>query len=197
MNNKIILALFTLLSITTAIIIVTTTVVSLYMIEIAVQPVYNINVYQQTNNTYSTYNEPKPAVEVNKPKPVAKPAVKQTSDYNNSDVKLLAQLIHAEAKGEPFNGKVAVGNVVLNRVKSKEFPSTIKGVIYQPRQFQPVSNGAINNEPSDEAIKAARTAMNTNLIGNALYFYNPDIATDSWIKTRKVTITIGDHSFAL
>lgn len=182
-----------------------TTAISMYMIEEFIEPRYTINVYQQsTIDTYNVNNdepkqepkqEPKP-----KPKEVDKvektKEVKQTTGYSDSEMRILAQIINAEAKGEPFNGKVAVGNVILNRVESEEFPNTIKEVVYQPRQFQPVSNGAINNSPSDEAVKAARKAIETNLIGDALYFYNPDIATDSWIRTREVIMNIGNHSFA-
>ncbi len=112
---------------------------------------------------------------------------------------LLAQLINAEAKGEPYKGKIAVGNVVLNRVESNSLPDTIEGVIFQKGQFSPVSNGSIYNKPSSEALKAAQEVMNgTNVVGDeVLYFYNPDITTSSWIFTRDVVTKIGNHAFAL
>lgn len=196
MNNKTILVFFTLLTLTT---ITTITLMVIYTINTVTKPVevyYTININQHTDNYEYTYNitNDTPKVEVKTEKPKEE---KKTDGYSDADIRLLAQLINAEAKGESFDGKVAVGNIVLNRVKSNKFPNTIRDVIYQPRQFQPVSNGAINNEPSEESVKAARESIKTNLIGDALYFYNPDIATDSWIRTRKVTKVIGDHSFAL
>lgn len=121
----------------------------------------------------------------------------QTDKYSKDEIHLLARLINAEAKGESFEGKVAVGNVVINRIKSGKYPDTIKKVIYQPRQFQPVSNGAINEKPSVEAVEAAYKSLNINMVGNALFYYNPDIATDSWIRTRKVVKKIGNHSFSI
>lgn len=111
---------------------------------------------------------------------------------------LLAQLISAEAKGEPYNGKIAVGNVVLNRVNHDQFPDTIKEVIFQKGQFSPVSNGAIYNEPDSESLQAAKEVMNgKKVVGDkALYFYNPDTSTSSWIFTRTTLKDIGNHRFA-
>lgn len=123
--------------------------------------------------------------------------IKPDIGYSDEEMDILAHIINAEAKGESFEGKVAVGNIILNRVKSSEFPDTIRDVVYQPRQFQPVYNGAINEEPSEEAIKAAYACLNTNVVGDALYFYNPNTATDSWIRTRSVVKTIGSHRFSL
>lgn len=121
----------------------------------------------------------------------------EEAGYSKDDIFLLAQIIHAEAKGEPFEGKVAVGNVVLNRVFSDKFPNSIGEVIFQPRQFQPVTNGTIYCIPSDEALDAAIQSVHTNLVGDSLYFYNPVIATDKWIKTREVIMEIGNHAFAI
>lgn len=118
--------------------------------------------------------------------------------YTKSDLNLLARLVHAEAKGESYKGKVAVAAVVLNRVESSLFPNTIYGVIYQKGQFSPVSNGSIKNEPSADAINAARDALNgTDPTGGALYFYNPRATSDRWIRTRTVKTVIGNHTFAV
>ena len=111
---------------------------------------------------------------------------------------LLAKLIHAEARGEPYQGQVAVGAVVLNRVKSSSFPNTISGVIYQKYAFTCVSDGQINLAPDASSKKAASDAMNGwDPSGGAIYYYNPKIATSSWIFSRKTTVTIGDHVFAV
>lgn len=122
--------------------------------------------------------------------------ISSTYTENYEDLYLLAQIIHAEAKGEPYEGKLAVGNVIHNRVKSKQFPNSIRDVIFQKGQFQPVMNGSIYNEPSEESIRAARESYHTNIIGSALYFYNPTLSTDTWITTRKTIKRIGSHVFA-
>lgn len=116
----------------------------------------------------------------------------------NSDLYLLAKCIHAEARGEPYSGKVAVGAVILNRVKSSKFPNTISGVIYQPYAFTAVADGQINLEPDSSAYNAARDAMNGwDPSYGALYYYNPNTATSSWIWSRTVVVTIGKHKFAI
>lgn len=115
-----------------------------------------------------------------------------------SDVDLLARLIHGEARGEPYVGMVAVGAVVLNRVKSSRFPNTLAGVIYQSGAFDAVSDGQINLTPSEQSRRAARDAMNGwDPTGGCLYYYNPATATSSWIWSREVRLNIGDHSFAV
>jgi N-acetylmuramoyl-L-alanine amidase len=111
---------------------------------------------------------------------------------------LLARLVHAEAKGEPYDGKVAVAAVVLNRVEHKQFPDTIKGVIYQKNAFEPVLNGSINEPANKESYKAVEQALQEQgKDDELLYFYNPKTATSDWIFTRKVVKTIGNHSFAI
>lgn len=116
----------------------------------------------------------------------------------SSDVYLLARVVHGEARGEPYLGKVAVAAVVLNRVKSASFPNTIAGVVYQANAFTAVSDGQINLTPDSESIRAARDAMNGwDPTGGALYYYNPAIATSSWIYSRKVVAVIGKHYFAV
>ena len=120
------------------------------------------------------------------------------SSYSSQDVYLLAKCIHAEARGEPYMGQVAVGAVVLNRVKSSSFPNTISGVIYQPYAFTAVIDGQMNLEPNDTAYNAARDAMNGwDPTNGCIYYYNPATATSSWIWSRKVMITIGKHNFAI
>jgi len=117
--------------------------------------------------------------------------------YSNTDVMLLARLIYGESRGESYTGQVAVGAVVMNRVASSSFPNTISGVIYQPYAFTAVADGQINMSPDATAIKAAKQAMNGyDPTYGALYYYNPSIATSTWIFSRKTTITIGNHVFA-
>jgi N-acetylmuramoyl-L-alanine amidase len=112
--------------------------------------------------------------------------------------KLLARLVHAEAEGEPFEGKVAVADVVLNRVEHEQFPDSIKEVIYQRNAFEPVQNGSINEPPNQEAIKAVEKALvDQEKNQKLLYFYNPDTATSEWIFSRQVVKQIGNHSFAI
>ncbi len=120
-----------------------------------------------------------------------------SSSYSNSDVTLLARLIYGEARGESYTGQVAVGAVVMNRVKSSSFPNTISGVIYQPYAFTAVIDGQINLSPDSTALSAAKEALNGyDPTYGALYYYNPSTATSTWIFSRKTTITIGNHVFA-
>ena len=122
----------------------------------------------------------------------------KTSSQNSGDVYLLAKCIHAEARGEPYTGQVAIGAVILNRVASSKFPNTISGVIYQPYAFTAVSDGQINLEPNQSAYNAARDALNGwDPTYGALYYYNPKTATSSWIWSRTVLVTIGNHKFAI
>ena len=120
-----------------------------------------------------------------------------TKDVSN-DLYLLAKCIHAEARGEIYVGKVAVGAVILNRVASPDFPNTIYGVIYQPWAFTAVHDGQINLEPDSSAYQAAQDAMNGwDPTYGCLFYYNPDVATSSWIFSRQVVTTIGKHVFAV
>jgi N-acetylmuramoyl-L-alanine amidase len=171
-----------------------------------------INVYKVTYNT--TIQETK-CLETKKPivketkksivKETKKPIVKETKNNginykDNKDINLLAHIINAEAGNQPYNGKLAVGTVIMNRVESTEFPDSIKDVIYQRGQFSPVSNGTINNKPSKESIEAAKEIIlrGKRVFGkDILFFYEPSIATDEWIRTRKAVMKIGDHVFAL
>ena len=119
------------------------------------------------------------------------------SDQSGSgDVDLLARLISAEARGEPYTGQVAVGAVVLNRVESPAFPNTMSGVIYQSGAFTCLSDGQFWGEVTDSSYKAARDALNGwDPSGGALYYFNPDTATSSWIWSRPVLSVIGKHYF--
>lgn len=114
------------------------------------------------------------------------------------DVELLARIIHAEARGESFEGQVAVGAVVLNRVESSRFPMTIREVIYQPGQFTAVDDGQMRLTPNQTAFRAAMAALEGHDPSNgAVFYYNPRIATDKWIRTRAVKLTIGNHDFCI
>lgn len=116
--------------------------------------------------------------------------------YSSSDAYLLARLVYAEARGEPYVGQVAVAAVVLNRVRSSSFPNTISGVIYQPWAFSVVNDGQINLTPNQTAINAANDAMNGwDPTYGCLYYYNPATATNSWIKQKPIHLTIGQHVF--
>ena len=121
-----------------------------------------------------------------------------SSNYSDADVQLLARLIYGEARGESYVGQVAVGAVVMNRIKSASFPNTMAGVIYQSYAFTAVDDGQINLTPNATAKKAAQDAMNGwDPTYGALYYYNPRTATSSWIFSRKTTVTIGNHVFAI
>ena len=116
--------------------------------------------------------------------------------YSNSDLNLLAHLVYAEARGEPYKGQVAVASVVLNRVKNNSFPNTVAGVIYQRGAFSVVDDGQINLTPNQTAMSAAQDAMNGwDPTYGAIYYFNPNTATSSWIWSRPLTIVIGNHRF--
>ena len=120
--------------------------------------------------------------------------------YPSEDIYWLSRIINAEAGGEPFLGKIAVGNVVLNRVRSSQYPNTVKGVIFDRKygvQFSPVSYGTIYNSPNYDSIVAARICLEGYSLSNSvLYFLNPRIATNFWIMNNcKYEFTIGNHRF--
>lgn len=113
------------------------------------------------------------------------------------DLYLLAKMISAEARGEPYIGQVAVGAVILNRVKHPSFPNTIAGVLYQPGAFTALTDGQFNLEPEAQCKNAARDAMNGwDPSGGAIYYYNPEKSTSSWIFSRETIAVIGKHIFA-
>ena len=117
------------------------------------------------------------------------------SSQSNS-VDLLARVISAEARGEPYSGQVAVGAVILNRVEHPSFPNTIAGVVYQPGAFTCMVDGQFNEPVADSAYRAARAALNgADPSGGAIYYFNPDTATSAWIWSRPLITVIGKHRF--
>ena len=119
-----------------------------------------------------------------------------TSSSNSTNLNLLSRLVYAESRGEPYSGQVAVAAVVLNRVSSSSFPNTIAGVIYQSGAFDAVSDGQINMTPDATAKKAAQDAINGwDPSYGAIYYFNPETATNKWIWSRPLTIKIGKHRF--
>ena len=119
-----------------------------------------------------------------------------SSSTNSSDLNLLSRLVYGEARGEPYTGQVAVAAVVLNRVRSSSFPNTVSGVIYQSGAFDVVSDGQINLTPNETAKKAAQDALNGwDPTNGAIYYFNPATATNKWIWSRPMTVTIGKHRF--
>jgi N-acetylmuramoyl-L-alanine amidase len=116
---------------------------------------------------------------------------------NSNNAYLLAKVVYGEARGEPYTGKVAVAAVVLNRVESSQFPDSLSEVIYQPGAFSVVDDGQINLSPDQDALRAARDAINGwDPSGGALFYYNPaKISNSSWMWTRAVIVVIGDHNF--
>lgn len=118
--------------------------------------------------------------------------------YSSADVYLLARTIYAEGRGEPYTGQVAIGAVVMNRVRHPSFPNTVSGVVYQKNAFTAVSDGQINLTPNDTAMKAAKDAINGwDPTGGAIYYYNPAVATSAWIFDRQTVTVIGKHVFAI
>lgn len=115
---------------------------------------------------------------------------------NNTDLNLLSKLVYAEARGEPYNGMVAVAATVLNRVSSSKFPNSIAGVIYQAGAYTCVSDGQINLDANSQSKKAAQDAINGwDPTSGCIYYFNPKTATSAWIWSRPQVITIGSHIF--
>lgn len=118
--------------------------------------------------------------------------------YSNNDIMVLAKMIHGEARGEPYVGKVAVGAVILNRVKDKKFPDSVYSVCFQPGAFDAVSDGQYYLEPDQAAVNAAKAAINGwDPTYGALYYWNPVTATSKWIWSRKIVVEIGKHVFGV
>lgn len=115
---------------------------------------------------------------------------------NSSDLNLLAKFINGEARGEPYEGQVAVGAVILNRLRHPDFPNTMAGVVYQPGAFTAVADGQIHAGMEQTSIKAARDALNGwDPSGGAIYYFNPRTATSKWIWSRPLIKVIGEHRF--
>jgi N-acetylmuramoyl-L-alanine amidase len=123
------------------------------------------------------------------------------TSYSTTDLYWMSRIIHAEAEAESYNGKVAVGNVIMNRVKSTSFPNSVKGVIFEYYrnipQFSPVADGTIYNTPNSDSVKAAKAVFSgTSVVGNATYFFNPDKSEGTWIVANKTLVKrIGNHVF--
>lgn len=118
--------------------------------------------------------------------------------WQETELSLLARLVNGEARGEPYVGQVAVAAVVLNRVRHEGFPNTISGVIFQEGAFDAVWDGQFDMEPTASCRRAARDALNGwDPTGGCIYYYNPQTATNRWIWTRQVQLSIGQHAFAI
>ena len=118
-------------------------------------------------------------------------------NLNDEEIMLLSKLVAGEARGESYEGQVAVAAVVINRVKDSRFPNSLEGVIYQKNAFSVVKDGSINMQPTESAYTAAQDALYGNdPTNNAIYFWNPDISTCSWINTLNPYLRIGNHVFA-
>lgn len=118
------------------------------------------------------------------------------TSYTHDELMLMARVIYGEAAGEPYIGKVAVGAVVLNRVRSPLFPDTIAEVIYEPRQFSCIGNWMFNSYPDQDSIRAAKDALaGWDPTGGALYYFNYHIVTNSWLWSKPVARIIGNHLF--
>ena len=119
-----------------------------------------------------------------------------SSSNSSSNLNLISRFVYAEARGEPYSGQVAVAAVILNRVKDSRFPNTTSGVVYQPGAFTCVSDGQINLSPNETSKKAAQDAINGwDPTYGAVYYFNPATATNKWIWSRPMTVTIGKHRF--
>jgi len=123
-------------------------------------------------------------------------AVNVPQGFSQNDIRLMANAVYGEARGEPYEGQVAVAAVILNRVASPIFPNTVSGVIYEPRAFTAVADGQINLTPNETATRAVLDAINGwDPSSNAIYYFNPDTATSPWIWTRPQIKQIGKHIF--
>jgi N-acetylmuramoyl-L-alanine amidase len=129
---------------------------------------------------------------------VANPTTTVNTTYSARDLDVMSRIIEAEAGGEPYKGKVAVAEVIMNRVASPKFPDSVEAVVYAPHQFSPVANGMINKPASDDSIRAAKEVLSTyhGDSNGAIYFFNPGATSDHWIRTRQVVERIGNHIFS-
>lgn len=138
-----------------------------------------------------------PGQTLNIPRVRARTAQAVSRGFSRSDFNLLARAVYAEARGESYEGQVAVAAVILNRVKHPDFPDSIPGVIYQPGAFTCVDDGQINLTPNGTAYKAAQDAINGwDPTNGAIYYWNPATAQSKWVWTRAITAKIGNHVFA-
>ena len=159
----------------------------------------DLNLLMRANNLKTTVIKPYQVLNI--PSGDTETIATSRGSITREDFLLLTRAIYAEARGESFDGQVAIGAVILNRTQSPYFPDSIREVILQRNerlcQFTPVSNGTINLQPDEAAVKAAVKALEGyDPTGGALFFYNPHISTDNWIKTLPVLTRIGKHVFA-
>jgi len=138
-----------------------------------------------------------PGQVLNIPGGSSRQSIAVSRDFSRSDLDLLARAVYAEARGETYEGQVAVAAVILNRLKHPDFPKTIRGIIYQPGAFSCVTDGQINMAPNATAYKAVQDAINGwDPTSGAIYYWNPDTATSKWVWSRPITVRIGSHVFA-
>ena len=148
---------------------------------------------QNTGNSPESTNKGGKTGNNKAPKPTGKNVPK---GYSENDIRILANAVYGESRGEPYEGQVAVAAVILNRVESNLFPNTTSGVIFEPRAFTAVADGQIWLTPDDTAKRAVLDAINGwDPSGNALYYFNPETATSSWIWSRPQIKKIGKHIF--
>ena len=155
---------------------------------VSIKQIYALE-YDYLNNKSENYNK-----QYNKQEDEKKEAV---INLNDEEVMLLSKLVAGEARGESYEGQVAVAAVVINRVKDSRFPNSLEGVIYQKNAFSVVKNGKIYTEPTSSTYRAAQEAIyGSDPTNNAIYFWNPDISTCSWMETLNPHLRIGNHVFA-
>jgi N-acetylmuramoyl-L-alanine amidase len=156
-----------------------------------------VNAIKQRNGYWTNMIYPGQVFTIPSGTPTTLTATTARAQQSSGDIDLLAKAINAEARGESLEGQVAVGAVILNRVKHKNFPNTLKGVIYQPGAFCVVRDGQINLQASSSAKKAAELAVKGwDPTNGAIYFFNPAKTTNKWMWSRPVTAKIGSHWFA-
>jgi N-acetylmuramoyl-L-alanine amidase len=162
---------------------------TLQELEDANPQISNLNLIYIGQKINTTINSTRPS------EPIPKEPV--NTSLSDTEIDLLARLVRAEAQTEPLEGKIAVACVVLNRLESSQFPDSIKEVIYDPGQFQPVTNGQIDKPADEESIQAVKAALTDQrqFAPGALFFYNPAIATSRWLDSRATTLVIGQHVF--
>lgn len=152
---------------------------------------------QKQQSQQNQQNQQRQQKQQGQQEPKVQQAVNTPKGFSENDIKLMANAVHGEARGEPYVGQVAVAAVILNRLNSASFPNDIAGVIFEPRAFTAVADGQIWLEPNETSRKAVLDAINGwDPTGGATYYFNPDTATSGWIWTRPQVIQIGKHIFA-
>src|SRR5690625_1439923 len=152
--------------------------------------------YKGTSQSTSSNQNKQPTKKEEKPQDKPSTSVNVPQGFSQNDIKLMANAVHGEARGEPYEGQVAVAAVILNRVKHPNFPNNVSGVIFEPRAFTAVADGQIWLTPDDTSRRAVLDAINGwDPTDNAIYHFNPETATSAWIWTRPQIKTIGKHIF--